>query len=111
MANTHVALYDLVTGAVIQVWARSASDDAADIATNGYLTVDSVVVCEGIDVTKIGAMAFDGPTADDATAPLLTMELDDVGTPTDIVYLTTPGARDGYYFDDYEADGYTLKES
>lgn len=108
MANTHVALYNLTTGAVACLYARSASDDAASVATNGFLTVDGVRVVEGIDVAIWGAIALDGPTAADATAPPFTMEMNSVVTPTDVIYLTVPGERDGFYFGDYEADGFTL---
>ena len=105
MANTHVALYNLTTGEVLQLFARSASDDAASLASNGYLTVDGVVVATGIDVAEIGAVALDGPTADDVTAPPRCMEVDDPVTPTDTAYLTDVGVRDPLYFGDTDAEG------
>lgn len=105
MANTHVALFNLTTGAVLHLFARTTSDDAVDIAANGFLTVDGVVVAAGVDVATVGAVALDGPTADDADAPPMTMEVDDPGTPTDTAYLTTIGVRDAVYFGDTDAEG------
>lgn len=105
MANTHVALYDLTTGIVLQLFARAASDDAASVASNGYLTVDGVKVAEGIDGAAIGAVALAGPTADDVDAPPFAMEVDDPVAPTDTAYLTTVGARDAVYFGDTDTEG------
>lgn len=105
MANTHVALFNLTTGSVIQMFARSASDDAADVATHGYLTVDGVVVAHGIDVAAVGAVALDGPTADDVAAPPLCIVVNDPGAPTDTAYLTVVGERDAVYFGDTDTEG------
>lgn len=105
MANTHVALFNLTTGAVLHLFARSASDDAASIATNGYLTVDGVVVAHGVDVAAVGAVAIDGPTANDVDAPPFCMVVDDPATPTDTAYLTTVGERDAIYFGDTDTEG------
>lgn len=105
MANTHVALYDLTTGYVLQLFARSASDDAASVSSNGYLTVDGVKVAEGIDAAVVGAIALAGPTADDVDAPPFSIQVDDPVTPTDTAYLTTVGVRDAVYFGDTDSEG------
>jgi hypothetical protein len=105
MANTHVALYDLTTGIVLQLFERTSFDDSEDTATTGTLTVDSVLVAEGIDTAVIGAVALSGPTADDVAAPPFAMEVDSVVTPTDTAYLTTVGIRDPVYFGDTDTEG------
>lgn len=105
MPTTHVALYDKTTGAVAQLFARTTSDDAADVATNGYLTIDGVVVAHGIDPVAMGAVALDTPTADDVTATPFAIVVDDPAMPTDTAYLTTVGERDAGYFGDTDSEG------
>lgn len=108
--STHVALYKLDDGAVLQLFARATSDNIATLATDLHLDVDGVVVAAGVDVATIGAVALESPTADDVDAPPGTMWLDDIMAPGDVYFGAEIGSRDPTYFGDTDSKGDVLME-
>lgn len=81
----YVVFYSNVSKEVFDSWLRATSDNIATFAADGFLSVDSVRVLEGIGSnTDLAAVLLTNPTDLDVTAPIGTHEVDNAASPTDV---------------------------
>jgi hypothetical protein len=102
-----LVLYSTATGFVFGQWWRNTSDNGATMIADGHLTIDGDVVVAGMGshggeddedepLSDLATVVLVTQTAADVTAGVGSHEVDDPGTPTDIVERTDAGREPSY---------------